>query len=241
MIRETFKMDEQQNIATNETVPEATGATDTTGNTDQAETKTFTQDDVDRIIANRLKQVERKYETVNVEEYHQLKTQQEQAVEADMMKKQQFEELLTKQKQDADARIGKLQSELQSVHVDGALLNAASKHKAVNPEHVAQLMKNNVRLSEDGAVEVLDSNGEVRYNTDTAAPVTVDDAVSEFLNSNSYFRAAAPSGSGSTGNKQPSASREVKLGDLDMKNPEHRAIYKEKFMVGRERKFSPSN
>ena len=51
----------------------------------------------------------------------------------------------------------------------------------------------------------------------------------------------APSGSGSNGNKQPSASREVKLGDLDMKNPEHRAIYKEKFMVGRERKFSPSN
>ena len=233
-------MDEQQNIAT-ETVAENTGESADTGNTNQAETKTFTQDDVDRIIANRLKQVERKYEGINVEEYHQLKTQQEQTVEAEMMKKQQFEELLQKQKADADARIGKLQNELHSVHVDGALLNAASKHKALNPEHVAQLMKSNVRLSEDGKVEVLDSNGEVRYNTDTAAPVTVDEAVGEFLNSNSYFRAAAPAGSGSTGNKQPSASREVKLGDLDMKNPEHRQIYKENFMRGRERRFTPTN
>ena len=231
---------DEQNIV-NETVAENTGESADTGNTNQAETKTFTQDDVDRIIANRLKQVERKYEGINVEEYHQLKTQQEQTVEAEMMKKQQFEELLQKQKADADARIGKLQSELHSVHVDGALLNAASKHKALNPEHVAQLMKNNVRLSEDGKVEVLDSNGEVRYNTDTAAPVTVDEAVGEFLNSNSYFRAAAPAGSGSTGNKQPSASREVKLGDLDMKNPEHRQIYKDSFMRGRERKFTPSN
>ena len=151
-------MDEQQNIAT-ETVAENTGESADTGNTNQAETKTFTQDDVDRIIANRLKQVERKYEGINVEEYHQLKTQQEQTVEAEMMKKQQFEELLQKQKADADARIGKLQNELHSVHVDGALLNAASKHKALNPEHVAQLMKSNVRLSEDGKVEVLDSNG----------------------------------------------------------------------------------
>lgn len=231
---------DEQNIV-NETVAENTGESADTGNTNQAETKTFTQEDVDRIIANRLKQVERKYEGINVEEYHQLKTQQEQTVEAEMMKKQQFEELLQKQKADADARIGKLQSELHSVHVDGALLSAASKHKALNPEHVAQLMKNNVRLSEDGKVEVLDSNGEVRYNTDTAAPVTVDEAVGEFLNSNSYFRAAAPAGSGSTGNKQPSASREVKLGDLDMKNPEHRQIYKDNFMRGRERKFTPSN
>lgn len=231
---------DEQNIV-NETVAENTGESADTGNTNQAETKTFTQEDVDRIIANRLKQVERKYEGINVEEYHQLKTQQEQTVEAEMMKKQQFEELLQKQKADADARIGKLQSELHSVHVDGALLSAASKHKALNPEHVAQLMKSNVRLSEDGKVEVLDSNGEVRYNTDTAAPVTVDEAVGEFLNSNSYFRAAAPAGSGSTGNKQPSASREVKLGDLDMKNPEHRKIYKDSFMRGRERKFTPTN
>lgn len=218
---------DEQNIDT--TVTETTGDSVDTGNTNQAE-KTFTQSDIDRIVANRLKQAERKWEGINVEEYHTLKQQQEQAVEAEMMKKQQFEELLQKQKQEADARIGKLQAELHNVHVDGALLNAASKHKAVNPQHVAQLMKNTVRLTEDGTVEVLDSDGNPRYNTETASALTVDEAVSEFLAQNAYFRSAAPAGAGSAGNKQPSASREVRLEDLDMQNPEHREVYKQRFM-----------
>ena len=226
-------MDEQtENIVTTETVE--TGSTDNQVKVNQESApadKTFTQDDVDRIITNRLKQVERKFENINVEEYHQLKSAAEQAKEAEMMKKNQFEELLQKQKQDADTRISKLQSELQAVHVDGALLSAASKHKAVNPDHVATLLKKNVRLSETGQVEVLDQDGNVRYDTEQAHPLTVDQAVEEFLTQNTYFRTAAPAGTGSSGNKNPSASREVKLKDLDMKNPEHRELYKEKFML----------
>ena len=229
-------MDEQkENIVTTETVE--TGSTAPQVEVNQAETKTFTQEDVDRIVTNRLKQVERKYENIDVDEYHNLKSAAEQAKEAEMMKKNQFEELLQKQKQDADARIGKLQNELQAVHVDGALLSAASRHKAVNPEHVVNLLKNNVRLSENGKVEVLDQDGNVRYDTDQASPLTVDQAVEEFLTQNTYFRAAAPAGTGSNGNKNPSASREVKLSDLDMKNPEHRALYKQKYDVGRQRSF----
>lgn len=229
-------MDEQkENIVTTETVE--TGSTAPQVEVNQAETKTFTQEDVDRIVTNRLKQVERKYESIDVDEYHNLKSAAEQAKEAEMMKKNQFEELLQKQKQDADARIGKLQNELQAVHVDGALLSAASRHKAVNPEHVVNLLKNNVRLSENGKVEVLDQDGNVRYDTDQASPLSVDQAVEEFLTQNTYFRAAAPAGTGSNGNKNPSASREVKLTDLDMKNPEHRALYKQKYDVGRQRSF----
>ena len=227
-------MDEQkENIATTETVE--TGSTDNQVKVNQESApvadKSFTQEDVDRIITNRLKQVERKFENVNIEEYHQLKSAAEQAKEAEMMKKNQFEELLQKQKADADTRISKLQAELQAVHVDGALLSAASKHKAVNPDHVATLLKDKVRLSETGQVEVLDKDGNVRYDTEQAHPLTVDQAVEEFLTQNTYFRTAAPAGTGSSGNKNPSASREVKLKDLDMKNPEHREIYKKEFMV----------
>ena len=93
-------MDEQkENIATTETV--ATGSTDNQVKVNQESApadKSFTQEDVDRIITNRLKQVERKFENVNIEEYHQLKSAAEQAKEAEMMKKNQFEELLQKQK-----------------------------------------------------------------------------------------------------------------------------------------------
>ena len=80
-------MDEQkENIATTETVE--TGSADNQVKVNQESApadKSFTQEDVDRIITNRLKQVERKFENINVEEYHQLKSAAEQAKEAEMM------------------------------------------------------------------------------------------------------------------------------------------------------------
>jgi DNA-binding transcriptional MerR regulator len=230
---------EEKITDTQSTAATETGSEATAGNlSNQAETRTFTQDDVDRIVQNRLKQVEKKFEGVDLNEYQNLKQQQAEAERQSMMKREQFQELLQKQKADYESRLQQMTSELQRVHVDGALLNAASKNRAVNPEHVASLLKGQVRLGEGNQVEVLDTDGNVRYNTETAAPLTVEDAVNEFLTANPYFRAAAPAGSGSTGNATKSASREVKLTDLDMRDPEHRRLYKEKFAVGNQRSFA---
>lgn len=212
----------EQNI--DDTAPVDTVATESQETQEQA--KTFTQEDVDRIIANRLKQVERKYEGVDLDEYNTLKTAQQEAERKQMIKKEKFEELLQQQKSEYENRIGAMQSELQKTHIDGALLNAASKHKAVNPEHVAQLLKDQVRLN-NGQVEVLDSDGQVRYNTDTAQAYTVEDAVSEFLQTNPYFRQAQPAGGGANGNTNPAASREVTASDFDMNDPAQRAKYAE--------------
>ena len=235
-------MNEETKIIEN-TEAEATGATETKQiqeeQVNQAE-KLFKQEDVDRIIANRLKQAERKYEGVDVEEYKSLKAQAEQAKEKQMIKKEQFEQLLQKQKAESDAKMAEMQKKLETVHIDGALLSAASKHKAVNPDHVANLLKNSVRLNDQGQVEVLDEKGNQRYNTSTAEPTTVEEAVAEFINANAYLRASQPAGSGSTGNATHTTSRDVKLSDLDMTNPEHRKIYKEKFAVGLTRKFTSS-
>lgn len=229
-------MDEQKQVIENTEV-ESTGDTTNQETTNNQAEKLFKQEDVDRIIANRLKQVERKYENIDIEEYNNLKTAAEQAKENQMMKKEQFEELLHKQKSEADQKLANMQAQLEKVHVDGALLSAASKHKAVNPEHVADLLKSQVRYN-DGKVEVLDSNGELRYNTNTAEPVTLDEAVSEFMQQNAYFKAAQPAGSGASGNAKHTTSREVKLSDLDMTNPEHRALYAQKHKIGNSRKFS---
>ena len=174
-----------------------------------------------------MTQVERKYDGVNIEEYHNLKEEQTKQQKAQLMKKEKFEELLQQQKHEADAKIDTLQSELHKIKIDGELINAASKHKAVNPEHVVSLLKNNVRLSEAGQVEVLDSDGQVRYDTTTATPVTVDQAVEEFLQANTYFRSAQPGGAGSNGNNTHSSSRELDITKLDMSNPDDRAKYKE--------------
>lgn len=229
-------MDDEKQIIEN-TEAATTGDAETQEATNNQAEKLFKQEDVDRIIANRLKQVERKYENVNLEEYNNLKSEAEQAKESQMMKKEQFEELLHKQKNDADQKLAKMQAQLEKVHVDGALLSAASKHKAVNPDHVAGLLKSQVRYN-NGVVEVVDTNGELRYNTNTAEPVTLDEAVSEFMTQNAYFKAAQPAGSGASGNAKHTTSREVKLSDLDMNNPEHRAIYAQKHKVGNSRKFS---
>jgi len=218
----------EDNNITDNTAADVTG-TDADAGTqmNQAETRTFSQEDVDRIIQNRLKQVERKFEGVDVEEYRALKQKQTEAERESMMKREQFEELLQQQKSEYETTLKGMRGELERVHVDGALLNAAAKHRAVNPEHVANLLKSQVRLGENNQVEVLDADGNVRYNTQTAEPVKLDDLVGEFLQSNQYFRAPSPSGGGSNGNTANKASREVNISDLDMSNPEHRAKYKE--------------
>ena len=232
-------MSEEKITDTQATAATETGSEANAGNqSNQAETRTFTQEDVDRIVQNRLKQVEKKFEGVDITEYQTLKQQQAEAEKQSMMKREQFQELLQKQKSEYENRIQEMSSELQRVHVDGALLNAASKNRAVNPEHVANLLKSQVKLGEGNQVEVLDKDGNVRYNTETALPMTVEEAVLEFLAQNPYARAAAPAGGGSSGNATQSASREVKLSDLDMKNPEHRKLYKEKFAVGNQRSFA---
>lgn len=219
-------MDEQENIAkaTENTETGSVNEVDTKMN--QAE-KAFSQEDVDRIIQNRLKQVEKKYENIDIEEYNGMKIKQAEAEKANMIKREQFEELLQKQKSEYDVKLNSLQGELHKTKVDGALLEAASRHKAVNPTHISNLMKNQVKLGENGAVEVLDEAGNVRYNTETAEPVSVDEAVKEFITQNTYLRSAVPSGAGTGATKGKSASGEVKIDTLDMKKPEDRKIYAE--------------
>ena len=107
-------MNEENKIIEN-TEAEATGATETKQiqeeQVNQAE-KLFKQEDVDRIIANRLKQVERKYEDVDIDEYRSLKSKAEQAKEKEMIKKEQFEQLLQKQKAEADAKMAEMQKKV---------------------------------------------------------------------------------------------------------------------------------
>lgn len=220
-------MSEQEQITDTNTESTETGSAAESGTNENQATRTFTQDDVDRIVQNRIKQTERKFEGVDADEYRHLKTRAAEQERQSMMKREQFEELLQQQRSEYEQQITGMRSELERVHVDGALLNSAAKHKAVNPEHVANLLKSQVRLGEDNQVEVLDSDGNVRYNTKTASPVSLDEVVGEFIQTNQYFRAAAPAGTGSNGNTNAKASRDVNVSDLDMKNPEHRAKYKE--------------
>ncbi len=203
---------DDQNTMDNSQVDTTEGAQHT-GDNDTQDTggKTFTQDELNAIVAKRLSQAQKKYEDINVDEYRQLKTAKEQQEEEQMMKRQEFDKVLKQTAEKKDSEINKLRSELKSVRVDGALVNAASKHKATNPEHVAKLLRDSVKLDESGNPVVLDGAGEIRYNVDTGEPVGIDDIVAEFINSNPYFKAAGKPGSNSSSNTTSRVEQELDL------------------------------
>ncbi len=210
-----------------------TGATESgQTNESQVETKMFTQDEVNELIGKRVAQVNKKYEGVDVSEYQALKGLKEQVEEEQMIKKQDFDGLLKKQRDKSETEITALRNELETIKIDGALINASSKAKALSPEHVAQLLRGSVKLDNNGQVVVTDSGGQPRY-TDNADPMTVDNLVDEFLASNQYFKAAGPSGSASKGNTDIVNQAELDLSQLDMNKASDREIYKKMKAAGK--------
>lgn len=196
------------------------------------ETKTFTQEDLDLIVKDRLarerSKLLKKYEGVDVEKYNQLITEQEKKEQEEQAKRGEFEKILKSTVEKKDGVISQLQQELQSIKVDGNLLNAASNRKAVNPQQVVRLLKDQIRLSETGEVEVLDDSGSARY-TDKGTAMSVDDLVEDFLTSNPHFKMANPGGTGSTGNVADTKGTPGKfdVNNLDMNNPKDRELYKQ--------------
>jgi len=198
----------------------------------QVEAKSFTQDEVNELIGKRVAQVNSKYQGIDVEEYKALKGLKDQIEDEQLIKKQDFDGLIKKQREKSDGEITKLRSELETIKIDGALINASSKSKAVSPAHVAQLLRSNVSLNTEGKVVVLDADGNPRYN-ESADPMTVDQLVEDFLGHNQYFRAAGPSGTGSTGNTSEASSQSVDVSQLDLSKAEHREIYKQLKATGK--------
>jgi DNA-binding transcriptional MerR regulator len=195
------------------------------------EVKGFTQDEVDRIVKDRLdrerKKVQKQYEGVDLNKYRELMDAEEQTRQEQQKARGEFEKVLSETVSKKDSAIKQLQSELQSIKVDGSLLNAASSNKAINPQQVVSLLQGQVRLNEVGDVEVLDAEGNVRY-TDSGVAMKPEELVKEFIDSNPHFKAAGPNGSG----PQSSIAQTAKPGALDisqlnMNNPEHRKLYQQ--------------
>lgn len=196
------------------------------------ERRGFTQDELDRIVKERLarerSKILKQYEGVDVDRYRQLLEAQEAKEHEEQAKRGEFEKILQSTVQKKDTAIQQLQNELMAIKVDGSLLNAASQRKAVNPKQVARLLKDQIRLNQSGEVEVLDDSGSVRY-TDEGTAMSVEDLVSEFLNTNTHFVNAGPSGTGSQ-SKVANANGNMGVPDaskLNMNNAQDRKVYRE--------------
>jgi hypothetical protein len=165
-------------------------------------TKTFTQDEVNQILEQRLARERKRFEKqtagIDLDEAKRALEEKQNAELEAAKQRGEFEKVLKETVGKKDQTIQSLQERLHQIQVDGALLNAASSQSAVSPEQVSALLRNNIRLGDDGNVEVLDKSGTVRYN-DKGELLTVNELMSEFLTANPHFVRATPGGSGSTG------------------------------------------
>jgi hypothetical protein len=194
---------------------------------DSNENRGFSQDEVNRIVADRVARERKKFEGLDVDEYKTLKQAEEDRILEQQKQRGEFEKILKDQAEKFNSRIQELEGTLKKEKVDGALLNAASKNKSVAPNQVADLLKNRVRLNELGQSEVVDDNGTPLYKDDGSS-FGVDDLVKDFLTKNPHFAAPSASGTGSEsrvgGGK---GSTELDITTLDMNNPKDRAKYAE--------------
>jgi len=195
----------------------------------QEDTKMFRQEDVDKIVAERIQRerakFEKKYSDVNLDEYRSMVADKERKELEAKKQRGEFEKILEETVGKKDSVIQDLQKQIHSIKVEGALLNAASNKRAVNPKQVTQLLQSSVKLTESGDVEVLDESGSPRYN-DAGKLLSVDEYVGEWLASNPHFVASTPGGSGSTNNAAANNTGDrIDISKLDMSRRDHRELY----------------
>ena len=189
------------------------------------------QFDIDKVVKDRLYRQEKQLlESLGVNDITEAKAaieERKKVEEEKQLERGKFDEVMKKKTLEYNEKLSKLEQELKSERVDKQLINAASKHRAISPDQIKELMKSQVQLNQEGKVEVLDNSGTPRYNKEGDL-LTVDEAVQEFLTQNAHFQAATPAGSGSVSNVGKSTTQKtLNVADLDMSNPEDRRMYAE--------------
>ena len=205
----------------------------------QESVKTYTQAEFDNHMSGLKKSLTARFEKQfaelgDLDELKQIRANAEKQKQEEAIKRGEFETILQDMATKKDAEIAEKNRIIEEYTVNTPLLNAAANSRAVNPQQVVQLIRNQVRLGENGNAEVIDANGMVRYD-DGGNPLQPDALVQEFLSANPHFVAAAPA----TTNTKSAVSGSTTLEDfdinkLDLTNPEHRKIYaqaKQKGMV----------
>ena len=215
------------NSLVNDMATEAAGETAIQAQAD----KTFTQEEVNAILARTKTQIEKKFATKyqdlgDPDELRSIKTEYEKKQQEQQIKRGEFEKTLIELAAKKDAEISKRDSIIKEYKVNSPLLSAAAKYRAVNAEQVKSLLNNNVRLNADGEVEVVGEGGAVRYRDD-GQPLAVEDLVREFLDSNPHFVSASPTTTNTKSNISQGQPAKLDITKLDMKNPEHRKVYSE--------------
>ena len=218
--------EEQTNVAQETATETQVQETNTEAKVETPKQNTFTQEQLDNIIKSRLEAEKSKYEK---------KLQEEEKQKAELLKQKQLEEAKTKQDlekimqerlQEKDQEVLRYKTQIKKEKVDNSILSIASKNNAINPSQVVALLKEEVKYTDDGRIEVVDNNSNVRYNA-KGELFTLEDRVNEFLDSNPHFRKGSLSGSGSQNAIGGKTVKPLNIQDLDLSKPEDRETYAE--------------
>lgn len=180
----------------------------------QEPSKVFTQEEVDRILEQRLarerKRFEKQTDGIDIDAARRALEEKQQAELEVAKQRGDFEKVLKTTVEKKDTQIQSLTAKLHQIQVEGSLLNAASTLNAVSPDQVSALLRSNIRLGDDGNVEVVDKTGAVRYN-DKGELLSVNELMSEFLTANPHFVRATSGGSGSKGSAGGSTQKPMSV------------------------------
>ena len=193
---------------------------------EKAEQQTFTQDQLDNIIKSRLEAEKTKHQRQLDEQKKKddelLKEKQLQ----DAKTKAEIEKLMKERIAEKDQEIINMKDMIKKEKIDNSVMSVASKMHAINPKQVVELMKSNIKLSDDNRIEVLDKHNNIRYN-DKGELLTIEESVKEFLDANPHFSQGSKSGTGSQSSIEGKTVKPFNIQDLDMSKPEDRAKYAE--------------
>ena len=213
--------EEKTNVA-----PEVATETKEEVKVEETKQNTFTQEQLDNIIKSRLEAEKNKYEK---------KLQEEESQKAELLKEQQLKEakskadiekIMQERLSEKDSELQKVKDQIKKEKVDNSILSIANKEKSINAQQVVALLKNEVKYNDDGRIEVVDNNSNVRYNS-SGELLTIEDRVKEFLDSNPHFRQGSLSGSGSQSAIGGKTVKPFNIQDLDLTKPEDRKAYQE--------------
>ena len=193
---------------------------------EKAPEQTFTQAQLDNIIKSRLEAEKTKHQRQLDEQKKKddelLKEKQLQ----DAKTKAEIEKLMKERIAEKDQELLNMKNMIKKEKIDNSVMSVASKMNAVNPQQIVELMKSNIKLSDDNRIEILDKHNNIRYN-DKGELLTIEESVKEFLDANPHFSQGSKSGTGSQSSIEGKTVKPFNIQDLDMSKPEDRAKYAE--------------
>ncbi len=194
--------------------------------TEAPKEQTFTQDQLDNIIKTRLEAEKTKAQKMLDEEAKKKEELLKEQQLKEAKSKAEIEKIMQDRLSEKEQELNRYKDQIRKEKVDNSILSIANKEQSINAQQVVSLFKSEIKYNDDGRIEIVDNNSNVRYNA-KGELLTIEDRVKEFLDANPHFRQGSKSGSGSQSSIGGNTVKPFSLQDLDLTKPEDKKAYAE--------------